>query len=80
MSDNPAWQLPAPNETTMSSNAYIPASAKYHCFVDNTSLCKRYSQDTSYYELGIESGEILSNPEWACKRCLAKWKRNFIQY
>lgn len=80
INDIPVWQLPAPNETTMSANAYIPKTAKYHCFVRGDSLCRRHAQDTDYYELGIESGEILSRPEIACKRCFAVWKRRYIRY
>lgn len=80
MNDLPVWQLPAPNETTASANAYIPSSAKYHCFVGGESLCKRHAQDTDYYELGIDSGEILSRSEIACKICFARWKRRYVQF
>jgi len=78
MKDSPVWQLPAPNENTVSGNTLIPASAKYHCFENHKSLCKRHAQDTDYYELGIESGEILRNPQLACKRCREKWIKKYL--
>jgi hypothetical protein len=76
--NGPVWQLPAPSETSQSANGYIPASAKYHCFVDNKSLCNKYAQDTNYYDLGIESGAILQNPHFACKRCRLKWIKRYL--
>lgn len=78
MNDLPVWQLPVGSETAKSENAYIPPTAKYHCFVEDTSLCKKYNQDTSYYETGIESGEILRRPEIACKRCRKIWLRRYV--
>lgn len=78
MNNLPVWQLPIMSETITSANAYIQKTAKYHCFVDNTSLCKRYTQDTSYYEVKIESGEILRRPEIACKRCQEIWLRRYV--
>ena len=78
MNDLPVWQLPVMSETGASANAYIPKTAKYHCFIDNASLCKRYTQDTDYYETGIESGEILRRPEIACKKCRKMWLRRYV--
>lgn len=78
MNNLPVWQLPVMSETSVSANAYIPATAKYHCFVDDASLCKRYAQDTRHYEVGIESGEILRRPEIACKRCRKMWLRLYV--
>lgn len=79
MSNRPKWQLPAPPETTRGANAYTPKSAKYHCFIDNASLCGRYAQDTDFYDgLGIESGEILRGPDIACKRCREMWIRRYV--
>ncbi len=78
MNDLPIWQLPVLSETSESANVYIPKTAKYHCFVGNASLCKKYVQDTDYYETGIESGEILSRPEIACKRCRKIWIRRYV--
>lgn len=46
MNDLPVWQLPVMSETGASANAYIPKTAKYHCFIDNASLCKRYTQES----------------------------------
>ncbi len=78
MNDLPVWQLPIMSETSTSANAYIRKTAKYHCFVENTSLCKGHTQDTDYYETGIESGEILRRPEIACKRCREIWLRRYV--
>lgn len=55
----------------------IPDNAKYHCFVDNKSLCGKYYQKYGDYETSIESGEILSNPQFACKVCYKRWKKKF---
>ena len=74
----PVWQLPvAGSERT--GNAYIHPSAKYHCFVGNGSMCDMYFQRTADYDDGItmESAAVLERPDVACKRCLARWKREF---
>lgn len=73
----PVWQLPVPNETSQSANAYIRRNVKYHCFVDNISLCGKYTQDTDFYETGIESGEILSRSDIACKICRKRWIHDY---
>lgn len=78
MNDLPVWQLPIMSETTTPETAYIQKTAKYHCFVEHASLCKRYIQDTDYYETGIESGEILRRPEIACKKCREMWLRRYV--
>lgn len=78
MNDLPVWQLPPPSEARKNADAYIPKTVKYHCFIENVSLCKRYAQDTDYYETGIESGEILRRPEIACKKCRKMWLRRYV--
>lgn len=75
MNNIPVWQLPV-NENS-SANSYISSNVKYHCFVNKHSLCGKYTQDTDYYETGIESGEIASNPQFACKVCRNKWLKKF---
>ncbi len=69
----PVWQL------LVNSAGIVPDSAKYHCYVDNRSLCGRTSQLTAHYDEGITctSAEILDLPQFACKRCLNKWKREY---
>lgn len=69
----PVWQL------MVNSEGYVPGSAKYHCFDENRSLCGSKYQDTTQYDDGItcESAAILERPHLVCKRCLAKWKREF---
>lgn len=74
----PVWELPV-HAAERTGNGYIPKSAKYHCFCNGHSLCKRYCQDTDEYEVDIESGEILSRPEIACKVCFERWKKAYIQ-
>ena len=74
----PVWQLPVSGSENR-GNAYIHTTAKYHCFVDNSSLCGKYHQDTSYYDHGItvESGSIASSPKIACERCYKRWVKDY---
>ena len=76
----PVWQLPV-HGAERTGNSYIPNNAKYHCFVDNKSLCDKYHQDTSYYDDGItvESGAIATSPNIACSRCYKKWKNEYCE-
>ena len=71
----PVWQLPVAGAERC-GNAYIHPQAKYHCFVNNTSLCKKYNQWTEDYDDGItiESGVVLQVPHHVCKRCYGAWK------
>lgn len=70
----PVWQL------RINSDGIVPGSAKYHCFVNDESLCGGCHQNTSYYDDGItcESAAILERPHLVCKRCLTKWKREYM--
>lgn len=72
----PVWQLPV-TKAERRGDGYISKNQKYHCFVDNTSLCKYHNQRTTDYDDGItvESGVILSAPHFACQKCYARWKR-----
>lgn len=74
----PVWQLPV-HGAERTGNAYIPPQAKYHCFVDNQSLCNKYYQNTNHYDDGItvESGEIATSPNIACSQCYQKWKNKY---
>lgn len=65
------WALPI-NE----NKEYIASNVKYHCYDDGKSLCGKYTRHGSS-ETEIESGEILSNPQLACKCCYGKWKKIF---
>lgn len=78
--ERPVWQLPVSGAESR-GNAYIHPSAKYHCFVDDKSLCGEYYQDTSFYDYGIsvESGYIAQNPHKACARCYKKWKKEYCE-
>ena len=69
----PVWQL------LVNQEGYVPGSAKYHCYVDDRSLCGRSYQVTTDFDDGItcESAAIVERPHLTCKRCLTKWKRDY---
>ena len=73
---HPVWQLPACDD-----GDHIRKSVKYHCFVDNKSLCGRQHQRTDIYDDGItvDSGEIARSPQFACKRCRGLWMKIYCQ-
>lgn len=73
--NKPIWQLPV-GDSEYSINE-IASNAKYHCFIETKSLCGKYIQYTSLYDTDIESGEIASRPEIACKVCRNKWMKQF---
>lgn len=74
--ESPVWQLPV-HGAERTGSAYISQRAKYHCFVNNLTLCGKYGQNTSYYDDGIsvDGGYIAQNPDKACSRCYKKWKK-----
>lgn len=61
------WQLPVKHNNFTAYESIHP-KAKYHAFVNCVSLCGKYSQDTDYYETGIDESEL--NQKLACQRCL----------
>lgn len=71
MNDNVIWALPI-NE----NKEYISSNVKYHCFDDGISMCGKYFRH-GVSDTEIESGEILSNPQFACKRCYERWMKQF---
>lgn len=64
------WQLPVNQDRAFGKE--IHKKAKYHAFKNDVSLCKKYGQDTNYFETGIEEAELMKNKDWACKQCLKK--------
>lgn len=76
--NTPIWQLPV-RGAERTGNGYINSRAKYHCFVDNHSLCDQYNQKTQDYDDGIscESGTIAQNPQYACAVCYNRWKKRY---
>lgn len=74
----PVWQLPV-SGSERTGNSYISPKAKYHCFVDNVTVCGRYQQNTEYYDEGIttESACVLELPQTACRKCLNLWKKQY---
>lgn len=78
MSNEVVWALPI-NE----NKEYVSSNVKYHCFKDvegarnaSQSMCKKYNKHGKS-ETEIESGEILNNPQFACKVCYRKWRKEF---
>lgn len=80
------WQLPVLERRT-NNEQYIKHNAKYHYYeYEKTegicmspigrSLCGKHTQYVEDFE-SIKSGEILSNPHIACKKCRDKWKKEF---
>lgn len=74
----PVWQLPI-SGAEKTGNSYISMKAKYHCFVDDVSLCGKYHQFTDDYDYGITTGSVsvLETPQFACKKCLKLWKEQY---
>lgn len=67
----PVWQLPVTDKER------VDMRAKCHCFENGHSLCKRYIQDTDYYELDVDLEEIFKNPKVVCKKCFTLWKKKY---
>ncbi len=69
----PVWQL------RVNADGVAPKTAKYHCFVEDSSLCGSIHQNTEFYDDGIsaESSEILELTHLVCRRCLRKWKQQY---
>lgn len=66
------WALPVVDGKEITNRS------KYHCFdIDNLSMCGQYEQNNDIFETNIDSGEILSNPQLACKVCYKKWRKVF---
>lgn len=74
----PVWQLPV-SGAEKTGNSYISMKAKYHCFVDDVSLCRKYHQFTDDYDYGITtvSASVLEMLQVACKKCLKLWKEQY---
>lgn len=68
---NVVWQLPVKQSNT-TNHDWVHPKAKYHAFVNDNSLCGKYSQSTSFFETTIELFELRINEELACKKCLKK--------
>lgn len=67
----PVWQL------KVNAEGVVPMRSKYHCFVEDETLCFGHKQITSFYDDGItiKSDTALEQPDHVCKRCLSRWKR-----
>lgn len=69
---NVVWQLPVKQSNTTNHDWTHP-KAKYHAFVNDKSLCRKYSQSTSFFKTTIESSELRINEELACENVLRNW-------
>ena len=69
----PVWQLP------VNDDGVVPKTAKYHCFVQNKSLCGRKMQDANFYDDGISraSDKVEENADVICRKCFALWRSNY---
>lgn len=77
LSGQPVWELPVREDLIYGKPDYVDQRAKYHCFLEGHSLCRKYYQNTDHFDTDIASGEILAFPAVACKTCFEKWKREF---
>lgn len=62
------WQLPIVKNKNTSYDC-VPINAVFHCFVCGKSLCKKYEQDTDFYETDANEEQIANFPNNACKIC-----------
>lgn len=71
------WQLPVRDDMA-SGKYYIDNRAKIHCFVNGVSLCSKHMWIMMNYFETAERNEkdIETNPEYFCKKCVAKFKRD----
>lgn len=69
--DNIVWQLPV-KQSNLTCTDWIHPKAKYHAYINDVSLCGKYSQCTSFFETTIEASKLMVNKEMACKSCLKK--------
>lgn len=69
----PVWQF------RVNEDGVAPKTVRYHCFVEDASLCGSCYQNTAFYDDGIsaESSAILELPHLTCQRCLKKWRRKY---
>lgn len=65
------WQLPV-KQSNLSDNDWVHHKAKYHAFIDNLSVCGKFSQDTNFFETGINEDKLMKNKNLACKNCMKK--------
>jgi len=72
------WQLPV-KQSNKTGYDWIHPKVKYHCFVNNTSLCNKYWQETLYFETGIDDEKISSSPQLVCSICYRRWEALYIQ-
>ncbi|WP_238189870.1 hypothetical protein [Paenibacillus sp. L3-i20] len=64
------WQLPV-KQSNLTNHDWIHPRANYHAFLNNSSLCGKFHQDTSYFKTDLPEGNELAL-QMRCKRCLKK--------
>lgn len=62
------WQIPVIDE-----EYYISSNMKFHCFVNDESLCGKYEQNTDFFETDATPEQMNQFPENACKICYRKF-------
>ncbi|WP_225229733.1 hypothetical protein [Sporosarcina quadrami] len=73
---NVVWQLPV-IQSNLTDHDWIHPKVKYHAFINDNSICDKYSQMTDFFETGIEESELMKNKELACKKCLKNLGINY---
>lgn len=68
------WQLPV-IQSNRTNHDWIHPKAKFHAFINNEAVCGKHSQQTKFFD-AFEESEVLSNKNFACKKCLKKLKLN----
>ncbi|KFK76624.1 hypothetical protein DJ87_5251 [Bacillus cereus] len=56
--DNIVWQLPV-KQSNSTCTDWIHPKAKYHTYINDVSLCGKYSQCTSYFETDGDNFKVL---------------------
>lgn len=70
------WQLPVQDDSLRYKEHPIHGNSKVHCFVNGSSLCKKYSMYPGEYKTtDFDDRNIQTNPECFCKKCIAKFKK-----
>lgn len=62
------WQLKV-MQSSKTDRDWIHPKAKYHAFQNNNSLCKKYGQQTDFFETDMPEG---TDRKHMCKECLKK--------
>ncbi|MBI9013893.1 MAG: hypothetical protein JEZ08_16785 [Clostridiales bacterium] len=70
------WQLPV-IQSDLSDTDWIHPKAKFHYFIDGSSLCGKHTQDTDYFETSLEDTDLKLSEEIACHKCFKLYKSSY---